>query len=132
MVAITDRKRSLEAEGLHEQTNFLPILNETCDLLTYWWDECAEIRNRAKWPFYSCLTSVFMRSRDFVPSSDSKKHDKNVEPLKDLYITLWSHQLQPWFRDEYADNSDVDESKLLVSLQDAKDSGFTSVMGDLP
>jgi hypothetical protein len=48
---------------------------------------------------------------------------KRSAPLSDTYITLWLHQVHRWFQGK---------RKVADFLTEAKDAGFTSVMGDVP
>jgi len=65
------------------------------------------------------------------PQSGVKKpSNRPIEerkPVKDIYATLWLHQVHRWFGGE-----DQRLSRIREFLQEAKNSGITSIMGDLP
>lgn len=69
-----------------------------------------------------CNVQGFNYSQYFQPSM-------RIAPIEDSYITLWLHHVHRWFKPV----GDSDSKQLIKEfLHDAKDSGFTAVMGDLP
>eukprot|EP00814_Leptocylindrus_danicus_P015942 CAMPEP_0116009294 /NCGR_PEP_ID=MMETSP0321-20121206/3351_1 /TAXON_ID=163516 /ORGANISM="Leptocylindrus danicus var. danicus, Strain B650" /LENGTH=650 /DNA_ID=CAMNT_0003478237 /DNA_START=99 /DNA_END=2051 /DNA_ORIENTATION=- len=67
-------------------------------------------------------------NRGYHAMKEFKKVDLQ-EPLKDPYITLWMHQVHTWFA---ADENQTTISKLKEFIADAKSSGFTQIMFDIP
>eukprot|EP00591_Stephanopyxis_turris_P014462 CAMPEP_0195538856 /NCGR_PEP_ID=MMETSP0794_2-20130614/49751_1 /TAXON_ID=515487 /ORGANISM="Stephanopyxis turris, Strain CCMP 815" /LENGTH=634 /DNA_ID=CAMNT_0040672867 /DNA_START=1590 /DNA_END=3494 /DNA_ORIENTATION=- len=54
---------------------------------------------------------------------------KKTSPMDDKYITIWLHQVHRWFKE---DENQTTAQKVKSYLLDAKESGFTHVMFDIP
>ena len=111
----------LSNKRVNVNSNKAMIMPETSELLSSWWDECEELSARTAWPYRCYPKNGYKISKLFQPMVSQSL-------IRDIYITLWLHQVHSWFsKDAYQSTAD----KVKKFLLEAKNSGFTQIMFDL-